>query len=92
MARHKSAIRQLRRSIRRNAVNKQNKSGLRTEVKKLKEAVENKDKEGIKKLLPDAFSVIDKAVKKKSIHRRKGDRVKSRLSRRVEKAISAPSQ
>ena len=92
MARHKSAVRQLRRSIRRNAVNKKNKSGLRTEVKKLREAIENKDKQGIKKLLPEAFSIIDKAVKKKSIHKGKGDRVKSRLSRQVEKVIGAPSQ
>jgi small subunit ribosomal protein S20 len=84
MAHHKSAIRQERRSIRRGAVNKQNKSGLRSQVKKVREAIEDKNPEEARKLLPSTFSMIDKTIKKGTIHANKGARYKSRLSRQVE--------
>ncbi len=84
MAHHKSAIRQERRSIRRSAVNKQNKSGLRSQVKKVREAIEDKNQEEARKLLPETFSAIDRTIKKGTIHANKGARYKSRLSRQVE--------
>ena len=46
MAHHKSAIRQERRSLRRAAVNKQNKTTLRCQVKKVREAIKNKTPKG----------------------------------------------
>ena len=90
MARHKSAVRQWRRSLRRHDVNKQNKSALRSQVKKLRDAIKNKDKKAALELLPPTFSVIDKSVKKGAVHENKGNRYKSRLSRQVE-LISPPS-
>lgn len=84
MAQHKSAKRQWRHNLRRNAINKRNKSILRTQIKKLREAIKNKDKESAQKLLPETFSAIDKSVKKKAIHENTGNRYKSRLSRQVE--------
>ena len=84
MAHHKSAIRQWRRGLRRNAINRRNKSALRSQIKKLRKAIENKDKEEISKLLPQTFSLIDKSIKKGTIHKNKGNRYKSRLSRKVE--------
>ncbi|MGA2361403.1 MAG: 30S ribosomal protein S20 [Candidatus Aminicenantales bacterium] len=83
MAHHKSAIRQERRSIRRKAVNTRNTSALRTGVKKVREAIENKDQETARKLLPGVISTIDQAVKKGTIHKNTGSRYKSRLSRQV---------
>jgi small subunit ribosomal protein S20 len=92
MAHHQSAIRQERRSIRRNAINKKNKSALRSEVKKIKELIDAKDKEGAKKLLPQVFSAVDQNVKKKAIHKNKGSRTKSRLSRQIEQITPAPAK
>jgi small subunit ribosomal protein S20 len=92
MAHHQSAIRQERRSIRRNAINKKNKSALRSEVKKIKELIEAKDKDGAKKLLPKVVSAIDQNVKKKAIHKNKGSRTKSRLSRQIEQITPAPAK
>jgi len=92
MAHHHSAIRQQRRSIRRQAINKKNKSALRSQVKKTRELIENKDKERAKKLLPELFSGIDKTVKKGTIHKNKGARIKSRLSRQIQSLNSVPSE
>jgi len=93
MAIHKSAIQQWRRSLRRNSMNKRNKSALRSQIKKLNEAIKNKDQEAAQKLLPLTFSLIDKSVKKGAIHENKGSRHKSRLSRQVEMINpSAPSK
>jgi len=83
MARHKSAIRQHRRSLRRKSVNTQNKSALRTRMRKIREAIKNKDAESAAGLLPGVFSAIDKAVKKAAIKKNTGSRYKSRLTRQV---------
>lgn len=92
MAHHKSAIRQWRRSLRRRTVKRKNKSILRTQVKKLQEAIKNKDQEEAQRLLPVTFSVIDRTVKKGSIHKNKGNRFKSKLSRQVEILSTSPSK
>jgi len=92
MAHHRSAVRQQRRSVRRQAVNKKNKSGLRTQIKKIRELIEAKDKDNAKTLLPQVFSSIDKTVKKGTIHKNKGSRLKSRLSRQVESVNTPPAK
>lgn len=92
MAQHKSAIRQWKRSQRRNAINKRNRSILRTHMKKLREAIDSKDKEAAQKLLPLTFSIIDKSVKKRTIHENTGARYKSRLNRQVEMMNLSPSK
>jgi len=92
MAHHKSAVRQWRRSLRRKAVNRRNRSILHSQVKKLQEAIKNKDKEEAQKLLPLTFSVIDKTVKKGSIHKNKGNRFKSKLSRQIELLNASPAK
>lgn len=92
MAQHKSAIRQWRRSLRRNAINRRNKSILRSQIKKLRTAIENKNNEEAQMLLPQTFSIIDQAVKKGTIHRNTGNRYKSRLSHQVELINPTPSK
>jgi small subunit ribosomal protein S20 len=91
MAKHPSAIRQHRRSIRRNIINKKNKSVLRSQVKKLREAIQKNDKETAQKLVPSTASLIDKSVKKGAIHKNKGARLKSRLTRKVDLINPSPS-
>lgn len=92
MAHHHSAVRQQRRSLRRNAVNRKNKSELRTQVKKLREAIQNKDKDAAEKLLPQTVSLIDKSVKKGSVHENKGARYKSRLGSQVKSLNPSPAK
>ncbi|MBM3305507.1 MAG: 30S ribosomal protein S20 [Candidatus Aminicenantes bacterium] len=83
MARHKSAVRQHRRSLRRKSVNTQNKSILRSRMRKLREVIKDKDAEAANQLLPGVFSAIDKSVKKGAIKKNTGSRYKSRLNRQV---------
>ena len=92
MATHKSALRQWRRGLRRNAINRRNKSILRSQIKKLREAINNKDREEAQKLIPLTFSIIDKSVKKGAIHQNTGNRYKSRLSHQVEMINPSPSK
>ncbi|UCC38899.1 MAG: 30S ribosomal protein S20 [Candidatus Aminicenantes bacterium] len=92
MAQHKSAIRQWRRNLRRNAINRRNKSILRHQIKKLREAIKSKDSEAAQTLLPQTFSLIDKSIKKGAIHQNTGDRYKSRLTQQVEMINPSPSK
>ncbi len=92
MAIHKSAARQWRRNLRRNAINRKNKSALRRQIKKLREALQSKDKDAIQQLLPPTFSLIDKSIKKGTIHENTGNRYKSRLSRQAGLITSPPSK
>ena len=90
MAKHKSAIREMHRSLRRNAINKKTKSAVRTEVRKVREALLTKDQGNAQKLLPEAYATIDRAVKKRAVHKNKGSRLKSRLSRQLAR-MNAPA-
>jgi len=92
MAIHKSTIRQRRVSIRRTAVNKKNKSSLRTEVRRVRELIHDTNKDEALKHLPRVQSAIDKTVKKGAIHKNKGNRLKSRLSRQAARVSAAPSK
>jgi len=92
MARHKSALRQHRRSLRRKSVNTQTKSALRTQMRKMREAIEAKDREACVKMLPDVFKSIDTSVKKGAIKKNTGSRYKSRLSRQVALLSPTPSK
>ncbi|MBN1938982.1 MAG: 30S ribosomal protein S20 [Candidatus Aminicenantes bacterium] len=92
MAKHPSAERQHRTSLRKNAVNKKNKSALRTQVKKLRGLVQAGDKDGAKKALPSVIKAIDQTVKKGTIHKNTGSRYKSRLSRQVSEVKPAAAK
>jgi small subunit ribosomal protein S20 len=92
MARHKSALRQHRGSLRKKSVNTQTKSALRTTMRKLREAIADNDREGAAKMLPGVFQVIDKSVKKGAIKKNTGSRYKSRLSRQVGLIPLAPAK
>ena len=81
--RHKSAIKQHRQSLKRRATNQRNKSTMRTQIKKIREAVARGDREAALELLPKAIKAIDKTVAKGAIHQNTGSRYKSRLSKQV---------
>lgn len=80
MANHKSAEKRVRQSDRRNEANRRNRSRLRTEIKKLRAAIENGDQAEAKTLLTGTISLIDKSIQKGIIHRNAAARYKSRLT------------
>ena len=83
MANHKSAEKRVRQNIKRNEINRSNRSKLRTQIKKLRVALAENDKSGSTELLNPTVSLIDKAANKGVIHRNTAARYKSRLTKHV---------
>jgi len=63
--------------------NKTVRSSMRTQVKKVKKAIEDGDKTLAAKELPEAMKHLDKAAKSNVIHKNQAARRKSRLQRDV---------
>jgi len=85
MPNHKSAIKRVRQNEKRRAVNRSNRSDLRTQIKKLRSALTASDKAQSQELLTPTVSAIDKAVNKGVLHRNTAARYKSRLTSHVGK-------
>ena len=83
MANHKSAEKRTRQANRRNEANRRNRSQLRTEIKKLRSAVEAGNQEEAKSLLGATVSLIDKSIQKGILHKNAAARHKSRLTSSV---------
>ena len=89
MAQHASALKQMRQSLKRRARNRRNTSQLKTDVRKLREAIAKGDAEAAQKLLPSTAQAIDRASHKGVIHDNAAARYKSRLAKRVSKRTAA---
>jgi small subunit ribosomal protein S20 len=89
LAHHASALKQERQSLKKRARNRQNVSQLKTQVKKLRAAIEKGDGDAARKLLSETIGQIDKASKKGVVHDNAASRYKSRLSRKVNALASA---
>ena len=83
MPNHKSAEKRDRQNVKKRAVNKNNKSKLRTQIKKLRVALAGNDKNQSTELLSPTVSLIDKAVNKGILHRNTAARHKARLTSHV---------
>lgn len=83
MANHRSAEKRNRQNARRNAINRSNRSKLRTQIKRLRTAITAGDSGSGNELLNPTISTIDKAVNKGLIHKNTGARYKSRLTKHV---------
>jgi small subunit ribosomal protein S20 len=83
MPNHKSAEKRVRQTVKRNTVNTSNKSRLRTQIKKLRAALDAGDKAQSLELLQPTISTIDKAVNKGILHKNTAARYKSRLTSHV---------
>jgi small subunit ribosomal protein S20 len=73
----------MRQGVKRRARNRQNVSQVKTQIRKLREAIAKGDAAAAKALLPETASAIDKAVKKGVMHDNAGSRQKSRLHAKV---------
>jgi small subunit ribosomal protein S20 len=76
-----SAKKALRGSLVKKAMNDRNKKNIKESVKKIEKLVKEKKQSEAKKLLPEAYSVIDKAAKRGVIKKNTASRKKSRLSK-----------
>jgi small subunit ribosomal protein S20 len=83
MANHKSAKKRIRQNTKRRAINRSNRSGLRTQIKKLRAAIETGDKQASNEALLPTISVIDRMVNKNILHKNTAARYKSRLTKHV---------
>lgn len=83
MAKHPSAIKRHRQSLKRTARNRQVKSRIRSLVKKARSAIATKDKAGASSQLKEINRVLDKAASKGILPRNAASRGISRLARAV---------
>jgi len=86
MPNHKSAEKRVRQNEKRRAINRSNRTKVRTYIKKLRTALDSGDKQQVDQILPEAISVIDKSVQKGVMHANAAARYKSRLTVRANQA------
>ena len=92
-ARHASAMKAYRQSVKRNLRNRDIKKGIRLAVRAVTEANASKDATKLGELLATASSSIDKAAQAGSIHWKTAARKKSRLMKRsAASAAAAPAK
>jgi small subunit ribosomal protein S20 len=82
---HKSAKKRLKQSKKANIQNRAIKSEIKTLVKKVEASFDEKD-------LKKTVSLLDKAARKKAIHKNQASRVKSRLTTLVNRKTSQIAQ
>ena len=85
MANLRSALRHIKKSRKRAARNQSVRSAIKTFVKKTRVAITEGD-EGAAQLVSETSSLVDKAAKRKIIHKNSADRRKSRLAKRLNAA------
>ena len=83
MPNHKSAEKRMRQNERRRAVNRSNRTRMRTQIKKLRTALAEGDAGALQETLAQTISVLDKSVQKGVLHRNAAARYKARLTARV---------
>jgi small subunit ribosomal protein S20 len=83
LAHTRSAEKRIRQNETHRLRNRSDLSRLRTNIKKLRKTVEDKDAQKARELLPRTTALIDRMVKKGVIHGNTGSRYKSRLAKLV---------
>ena len=79
MATHKSAVKAARQSIKKRTRNRSHRTRLRTQLKKLREAVDGGDAKLAGDLLQPTISLLDRSVHLGVLHRNSASRTTSRL-------------
>ncbi len=84
MANHVSALKRARQTEKKTAVNRNNKSRLRTAVRRFREALASGNKQEATTVYRDTVSALDKSIQKGVLHKNTASRYKSRLNARLE--------
>ena len=88
MANTYSAIKRVRQTERRNEYNRKNATRLRNQIRAMRRVIQEKDAKKAAELLPQTFSLIDRAAKNGTIKKNTAARYKSKLHVRV-KALAS---
>lgn len=88
MANHVSALKRVRITERRTAINRSRKSRLRHQVRSIRRLIAAKDANGAQAALSATFSIVDRAAKWGIIKKNTASRYKSRITARL-KALAA---
>ena len=88
MANHFSALKRVRQDEKRTEYNRQNKTRLRHQIRAMRRVIQEKDAKKAAELLPQTFSLIDRAAKNGTIKKNTAARYKSKLHVRV-KALAS---
>ena len=81
MANTRSAAKQARKAVRRRALNRKTKDGVRQATKQIKTLVKEGKKEEAVKFFSEFQSTIDKATKTKRLHKNTASRRKARVAK-----------
>jgi small subunit ribosomal protein S20 len=76
----KSVLKNIRQTARRAAVNRMNRTQVRTSVRKMRAALTSGDAAAAEKLASATFSDLDKAIRKRTLSENTANRYKSRLT------------
>ena len=76
----KSVLKNIRQAERRAAINRMNRTRVRTSLRRMRAALAAADKAGAEKLLSATFSDLDKAIRKGTLAENTANRYKSRLA------------
>jgi small subunit ribosomal protein S20 len=85
MANHVSALKRVRATERKTAVNRLRKSRLRTQVRKMRRLLATGDVQGAQAALPQTYSLVDRAAKWGVIKKNTASRYKARLTSHLKK-------
>ncbi len=89
MANTVSSLKRIRITERRTAINRIRKTRLRHQIRAIRRLIEQKDAAAAGKMLPETFSLVDKAAKWGIIKKNTASRYKSRVTLRVRKMTAA---
>ena len=88
MANTYSALKRVRETERRTDYNRKNRTRLRHQIRAMRRVIQEKDAKKAAELLPQTFSLIDRAAKNGTIKKNTAARYKSKLHLRV-KALAS---
>jgi small subunit ribosomal protein S20 len=86
MANHVSALKRARQTEKKTAINRANKSRMRSALRDLHSALTSGDKTALDKTFSETVSALDKSVQKGILHKNTASRYKARLAARVKAA------
>jgi small subunit ribosomal protein S20 len=89
MANTVSALKRVRMTERRTAINRMRKSRLRHQIRAVRRLMDQKDAQGAARALPATFSLVDRAAKWGIIKKNTAARYKSRIALRLRKLTAA---
>jgi small subunit ribosomal protein S20 len=89
MANHVSALKRTRQTERRTAVNRGNRSQIRTSLRAMREALTKGDAKEAQAQYRETVSALDKSVQKGVLHGNTASRYKSRLNARLKALATA---